>query len=146
MKFHNDTERNAMAMNLMKCFHGLKDFGCILQRYGDTKLRWFEYRSRDAKSPIFQWKLINGGCHKNSDCSIGGGGTVTYCYGPSCYEYKNLPFGLNEVVARHKQRGSYKKGINKSCIYKHPFRARCRVGLFRRKVFWQGGNMMHNFR
>ena len=46
-------------MNLMQYFHGLKDFGCTLQTSGDTKLRWFEYRSRDAKSPIFQCKLIN---------------------------------------------------------------------------------------
>ena len=78
----------------MQYFQGLKDFGCTLQTSGDTKLRWFEYRSRDAKSPIFQCKLINEGCHKNFDCKTGAGGTVTYCYGPSCYEYKNHQFGF----------------------------------------------------
>ena len=147
LKFHSDPERYAVAMNLMQYFHGLKDFGCTLQTYGDTKLRWFEYRSRDVKSPIFQCKLINEGCHKNSDCKIGGGGTVTYCYRPSCYEHKNVPFGFKakEVVARHEKKGSYKKGINKSCIYKHPFRARCRVGFFGPKVIWHGGNIIHNF-
>ena len=146
-KFHNDTERYTIAMNLMQYFHGLKDFGCILQTSGDTKLRWFEYRSRDVKSPVFQCKLINEGCHKNSDCKIGGGGTVTYCYGSSCFEHKNPPFGLKakEVIARHGKRGSYKKGVNKSCKYKHFFRAVCRAGLFRPKIIWQGGNIINNF-
>ena len=82
--------------------------------------------------------MIIEGCHKNFDCKIGGGETVNYCYGPSCYEYKNLPFRLKEVVARHKRRETYKRGINKTCIYKHPFRAICRVGLFRLKVIWHG--------
>ena len=148
LKFHNDTERYAVAMNLMQYFHGLKDFGCTLQTSGDTKLWWFEHPSRDVKSPVFQCKLISEGCQKKSDCKIGGGGTVTYCYGSSCYEHKNPLFGLKakEVVAQYEKRGSYKKGVNRSCKYKYVFHTVCRVGLFRPQIIWQGGNIVHKFR
>ena len=133
-------------MNLMQYFRGLKDFGCTLQTSGDTKLRWIEYDSRDVKSLVFQCKLINEGCRKNSDCKIGGGGTVTYYYGSSCYGYRNPPFGLKakKVVARHGKRGSYKKEVNKSSKYKHAFRAVCRIILFGPQIIWQGGNIIHN--
>ena len=81
MKFYNDTARHAIAMNLMQYYYGSKDFGCSLQTSGNAKLRSFEYHEQDPKMPIFKCMLINKGCHRNSDCHIGGAGTVTYCYG-----------------------------------------------------------------
>lgn len=143
MKFYNNTKRHAITMNLIQYYYGFKDFGCTLQTSGNTKLRYFEYRKRELKMPIFQCMLINKGCHSGSDCHIGGAGTVTYCYGSSCYDYRYPLLGEKaiNVVIRKYQEGSYDEGINNSCHYKAPFRARCSNNYFPPQSIWNGGSI-----
>ena len=143
MKFYNNTKRHAITMNLIQYYYGFKDFGCTLQTSGNTKLRYFEYRKRELKMPIFQCMLINKGCHSGSDCHIGGAGTVTYCYGSSCYDYRYPLLGEKaiNVVIRKYQEGSYDEGINNSFDYKAPFRARCSNNYFPPQSIWNGGSI-----
>ena len=148
MKFYNDTRRHAIAMNLIQYYYGLKDFGCTLQTSGNTKLRYFQYRKRDLEMPIFQCMLINKGCHSDSDCHIGGAGTVTYCHGSSCYDYRYPLLGEKaiNVIIRKYQEGSYDEGINNSCHYKSPFRARCSYDYFSMQSIWDGGSISRTWK
>ena len=143
MRFYNDTRRHAIAINLIQYYHGFKDFGCSLQTSGNTKLRSFEYRERDLNMPIFQCILINKGYHSDSDCHIGGAGTVTYCHGSSCYDYRYPFLGekATNVVIREDQEGHYYEGINKSCRYKSLFKARCIYNRFPPQNIWDGGSI-----
>ena len=143
IKFQGDPKRKAVAMNLKQYYYGFKDFGCEPQMNGNTKLRSFEYSTQSNSTPIFQCLLINQGCHSDGDCHIGGAGTVTYCYGASCYEYISPSFGkkATDVTCRGSKEGSYDEGINNSCRYKSPFRARCDFDYYGSVKIWDGGNI-----
>ena len=144
-KFHNNTDRYAKAINLMQYYVGYEDFGCTYIEFGGTKVRSFEYQSKDHRNPSFKCVLINKGCHKDSDCNVdgfAGFGFQTHCYGSSCYEYTNPLFGskAKAVVARRTRKGHAKEGINQSCKYA-PFsspRARCIKNKFALEVIWDG--------
>ena len=142
MKFYGDSKRHAIAMNLIQYYYGFKDFGCTLQKSGNTKLRIFEYYERDFKMPIFQCSLISKGCHSNSDCHYELR-TGTFCHGSSCYDYKYPSLGKKaiKVVIRSKREGRYNEGINNSCHYKSPFKARCSYDYFLPLRIWNGGSI-----
>ena len=145
-KFFNDTARYTKAMNLQQYYIGYKDFGCSnlqsrLQSGEVVQLRTFNY-SRDSKQelPKFHCILINRGCHSDGDCHIGGAGMVTFCYGNSCFEYKDPAFGFKakSVVARYSKSGGHADGVNTSCRYKAAFKARCTENYFDKLVIWDG--------
>ena len=140
-KFFNDPTRFAKAMNLMHYYIGYKDFGCsYLSSSKKIKLRSFNYSPDSSRFvPIFHCILINKGCHSDDDCRVGGAGSVTYCYGNSCYEYKEPVFGskAKSVVVRTSGSGSYKTGVNLSCYYSF-FSASCHNNYFDPLVIWDG--------
>ena len=143
IKFRNNTRRYAIASNLKQYYYGLRDFGCTFQKNGNTKMRSFDYRVRKITQPIFQCFLINKGCHSNSDCHIGGAGTVTYCYGSSCYDYKSPTFGnkATNVIIRWSKKGSYNEGINNSCDYKVGVAGACDYNYYGGSVIWDGSDL-----
>ena len=143
IKFRNNTRRYAIASNLKQYHYGLRDFGCTFQKNGNTKMRSFDYRVRKITQPIFQCFLINKGCHSNSDCHIGGAGTVTYCYGSSCYDYKSPTFGnkATNVIIRWSKKGSYNEGINSSCDYKVGVAGACDYNYYGGSVIWDGSDL-----
>merc|ERR1739848_703095 len=140
----DDRRRYNVALTMRQFYRGYKDFGCSLQQAGDVHLRHFEYQFKNATEhpPIFQCVLINRGCH------IGGAGTVTYCYGASCYDYAQPKFGCKamDVVERTEKKGSSWSGVNWSCHYKAAFKARCSFNYFGPSVIWNGAaGLMEDF-
>ena len=83
----------ARSLNMEAYYSAVLDFGCTPQASGDKKnnvnLRWLE-QNAEAKLPEFSCKIAALGCQKDSDCHIGGAGSVCYCYGPSCVEKKTV--------------------------------------------------------
>ena len=138
--FFNDTARYTKAMNLQQFYIGYKDFGCSNLQSGEAvQLRTFDYGRDSTKDlPKFHCILINQGCHSGDDCHIGGAGTVTYCYGNSCFEYKDPDFGFKakSVVPRTSKSGGYSDGVNKSCHYKAAFKSYCIENYFEKLVIW----------
>lgn len=151
-KFYNDTTRYTKAMNLQQYYVGYKDFGCSYQQSGkEVKLRTFDYSPDSSQAlPRFHCILINQGCQNDGDCHIGGVGhlMVTYCYGNSCFEYKNPTFGYKakSVVARTEKSGGHLDGVNKSCGYKDAFKSYCAENYFDKLVIWNGEKLTgHSF-
>ena len=142
-KFRNNTESYPIAINIKQYYYGLRDFGCTFQKNGNIKMRSFDFRVRKITQPIFQCFLINKGCHRNFDCHIGIAGTVTYCFGSSCYDYKSPTFGSKptNVIICWSKKGSYKEGFNNSCDYKVGFWGGCDYNYYDRNVIWDGSHL-----
>ena len=146
LKFYNNPKRRAVAINMQQYYEGFKDFGCSLiqevdGRLKNTPLRSFRL-SRFSKPdfPSYECRLERQGCHSDSDCHIGGAGSVTYCYGSSCVEYVSPSFGSKATGAkiRRDQSGSYYEGVNNSCYYHIGVWGACNQDYFGGKVIWQG--------
>jgi hypothetical protein len=74
------------------------------------------------------------GCEQDRDCSIGGAGSVCYCYGPSCFDIGALIEGTqeNRTTVRGTRSGGTNQGVNRSCNYRFGGTCRCNQS-------WQGG-------
>ena len=148
LKFYNDPKRKAIAVNMQQYYEGFKDFGCSLikedsGRLKNTPLRSFRLsRFSTPEYPSYECKLERQGCHSDSDCHIGGAGSVTYCYGSSCVEYVPHKFGSKAtgVKIRRDQSGSYYEGVNNSCYYHIGIYGACESGYYGDKVIWHGIN------
>ena len=148
IKFYDHSTRFAKAMNLMHYYQGYADFGCsyLANTAGDLKLRAFDYSEVDSTPtiPVFQCTLINEGCQSDNDCHIPTG-SVTYCYGNSCYEYEKPAFGskAQSVKPRRTKSGSYYEGVNLSCYY-YLVSGRCDFNYFDKKLIWDGHGLVQN--
>ena len=148
LKFYNEPKRRAIALNMKQYYEGLKEFGCsfIKGKMGvlkDKPLRSFRLKRIDHKEiPFYECRLERQGCHSDADCHIGGAGSVTYCYGPSCVEYVPPPFGSTAefVKIRKKKSGTYNKGVNRSCYYAVPAQGKCDQTKFTDEIIWQYNN------
>ena len=79
----------ARSLNLEAYYSAVLDFGCTKQSDGSVSLRWLEQNGA-SKLPEFSCKIAALGCQSDSDCHIGGWGSVCYCYGSSCVEDKEV--------------------------------------------------------
>ena len=79
----------ARSLNMEAYYSAVLDFGCTEQTDGSVSLRWLEQNGA-SKLPEFSCKIAALGCQSDSDCHIGGAGSVCYCYGSSCVEDKEV--------------------------------------------------------
>ena len=131
-------ERNASfvrALNLEAYYEGMLDFGCERQAHGSVVLRKF-IRTSSGQLPYYACSIPPRGCQDDDDCSIGGAGSVCYCYGGSCLDRQSVSEFSSKIkekrVIRRSQSGSYDSGINNSCYYAVPVKCDC-------KTYWGGG-------
>ena len=139
MKYGYNKNRSKIAMNMKQYYEGMLDFGCTLIEIGGVKARRFKYRNDDNRFPIFQCELAKEGCRSDSDCHIGPSLSVTYCYGDTCLEHANPPYGskAKTVFARTSRHGSYNGEINDSCEYELGVTAGC-YNDYDDKIIWDG--------
>ena len=116
------------ALNLEAYYKGMLDFGCSRQTSGGVQLRNFiRLPTILSKLPYYACMIPPKGCQSDSDCHLGGAGSVCYCYGRSCLDYRKVSDSSSKIkeerVARKSKSGDYDSGINNSCYYK--FIAHC---------------------
>jgi len=89
--------------------------GCSLKTDGKETLRSFKLVSKKGEHNRYACQRPHNGCKAFNDCRGGGAiGAVCYCYGKSCIDTASDKIS---AVVRHKQKGSYDKGVNTSCNF-----------------------------
>ena len=123
IKYANDMRRLRIAENMKHYYMGYKDYGCTHIEIHGISARSFRYVNDDTTSSWFECVLVPQGCQSNDDCH----GDLTsildsdaFCYGDTCFEYENPPFGTKAelVSVRSRKKGEGGEGLNKGCFYR----------------------------
>jgi hypothetical protein len=107
------------ALNLEAAYAGYLAWDCTYSNARTSLgLGGMTSTSADSKS-VYTWSCSQSrvGCHNNDDCHVGGAGSVSYCYGSSCFDGEEVAGapGKYKTVIRRSQTGSYSEGVNESC-------------------------------
>ena len=139
VKYINDNRRLRIAENMKHYYMGYKDYGCTHVKIHGLSARKFHYVNDECL-------LASKGCHSNDDFHGDWTSAVdkdTYCYGDTCLEYKNPPFGTKVIAvsSRSKKTKDDAEGFNKGCIY-HDGDAKCFNGNVK-TVLWDNDGSKH---
>ena len=139
--FEDDPTRYAKIVNMEQYFMGFLDFGCTLLEGGGLKLRRFELSKHSTtENPDYECVLERNGCHSDDDCHKGAF-FKAFCYGSTCVEHYNPPFGFKAEGAgiRKDKHGGDTEGVNQSCFYQDiPIDGKCDFDRFHDKIIWDG--------
>ena len=128
-KYGNNKTRVRISENMKHYYKGYKDYGCTHIEIHGITARSFRYVNDDMTSSSFECVLAPQGCRSNNDCHGGKISVINkhaYCYGNTCFEYQNPPFGTKaeSVSVRLEKKGDNDEGLNKGCIF-HDGNGKC---------------------
>lgn len=135
------------ALNMQAAFEGRMATACSRETFtgpgGETAYQ--EMRTQPGGSKITRYACwaLREGCNQDSDCHIGGAGSVCYCYGESCIAAAGAPIGpplrpeARRNIIQFSKDGDYDVGANRSCRYRVPVQCGCNGDFARDRYLWR---------
>ncbi|MEM7303310.1 MAG: MAC/perforin domain-containing protein [Pseudomonadota bacterium] len=108
------------AVNLQAAYEGWTAVTCASEAPGGTELQKMVALAPNSNGiRTYQCNVTKTGCRSDSDCHLGGAGSVCYCYGPGCVDTGAQINGTKfyRDTIRGSESGSYDDGVNNSCYY-----------------------------
>lgn len=138
------------ALTLQAAYEGWLGVGCTKPATGPV----LQQMQLSKQSPLngtytYNCSALKSGCQSDSDCHLGGAGSVCYCYGNDCIDQGVQIPGTSaspqyRSAVRGSESGSYDEGVNNACYYHFIAHCDCNTGwgggLLQRNIYEQGSN------